>query len=1070
MSQTNAKPKTTVQASPWRKIFEDIRRSVGNKRDDTGVLGSINWLRKKMEQKGANPNVVRNIIYRDKGKINDKRILFEILNQLWVDLGNEALQVPELEVLLSTGGSAEQEVMQLLGREKRRAYRSFVGAVRSSYPPKLLITGRPGAGKTLLTDYIQQALEMPPRAAEKIVRLEFSRNDLAASLSRLSNAIGVDDELFESRLVKIASSTAFAVQADAQADVARLIIEELRYNEEPIVLLLHISQVVGSSDQEDTLGLAPLRLNTTDVPRVNSTEWLWVSLLTPLSRLPNISILVSMVDTPTRVVSSLGRFKDPIKLSPPTASEARRFVKARLPHLPTAEQEAVVNRAKRSFEDLRTLTLLAEIREPLSRNNDEDVGLKLVSQLSHLVHTAANLKLRNFLGALAVLSLQDYPAFTTEALNRVRQSEEAFSSIKQAFLDSVPGEVDTWRCFSRALAKSLREELLLSDPMFYRELNARASENYEADAAEGPRSEVGTRYVYHLIEARLWEQLEQWLRLHSVQQSLLRRVWRLASQELRNNPKDTEIFEAITIQVAAYYVKLGSHNHPDVVEALDVLAESKQPELRAWSQLKRAETEVIKANYDMAEKLVENWPDIDDPTLNAEVTLVKANVARWRSQLDIAENLINQGARQKLSEISPKSVSGELVHAKVAIWAGLIAKDRGELHQALEDFSLVQADDDLIRARLAFQQGDVLAKLGRYDAALKSLEKAVKRSKRGEAPLHEQVRYQSRMAHILRKRGALKDAYHHFAEAEKELENQNTLGIVRDFEWAKLSDERALNLLATGQFDTAIFDLWKNIEVFQKYQSVYEVDATFRILRSTLRLSFAYWCRSLGQRLTKPFMKAIDTQIQHPDVVHARQLCLSVQEALEQRDQFHYGTIANNALLISSLVAASVDEAIEFAKVAYEGSSYDYDRALSATYLSLAYLRKQALVEALDSATKGLAALEKVRNSSISKTSQKHELSDEGLYAWLLGLKMQAYAIDGNKTQAIDCLLAVLSETSLPIYHESVLRSFASIAEQNTTEWLTPKLCEHMNISVETIAGNNYVRLADALVLQLQQS
>ncbi len=1064
MSQAASKPKTTVQASPWRKIFEDIRRSVGNKRDDTGVLGSINWLRKQMEQKGANPNVVRNIIYRDKGKINDKRILFEILNQLWVELGHEQLQVPELEVLLSTGGSAEQEVMQLLGREKRRAYRSFVGAVRSSYPPKLLITGRPGAGKTLLTDYIQQALEMPPRAAEKILRLEFSRNDLAASLSRLSNAIGVNDELFESRLVKIASSTAFSVQADAQADVARAIIEELRYNEEPLVLLLHISQVVGSSDQEDTLGLAPLRLNTADVPRVNSTEWLWVSLLTPLSRLPNISILVSMVDTPSRVVSSLGRFKDPIKLSPPTASEARRFVKARLPHLATAQQEALVNRAKRSFEDLRTLTLLAEIREPLSRS-DEDVGLKLVSQLSHLVHTAGDVKLRNFLGALATLSLQDYPSFTTDALNHVRESEEAFNSITQAFLDVVPGEVDTWRCFSRALAKNLREELLLSDPTFYRSLNARASENYEVEAAADPRSEIGTRYVYHLIEARLWEQLEQWLRLHSVQQSLLRKVWRLASQELRNNPKDTEIFEAITLQVAAYYVKLGSHNHPDVVEALGVLAESQQPELRAWSQLKRAESEVIKANYDMAEKLVENWPDIDDPTLNAEVTLVKASVARWRSQLDVAAELIEQGARQKLENISPKSVSGELVHAKVSVWAGLIAKDRGELHEALEHFNNVQADDDLIRARVAFQQGDALAKLGKYDAALKSLEKALKLSKRSEAPLHEQIRYQSRLAHLLRKRGSLSEASNHFAEAMKELENQDTLGIVRDFEWAKLRDERALNLLATGQFDAAIFDLWKNIEVFQKYQSIYEVDATFRILRTTLRLSFAYWCRSLGQRLTKPFMKALNSQVDHPDVLHARQLCLTVQESLDQKDQYHFGTIYRSYLLMSSLVASSTEEAIEFAIKASDNAVYDYDIALSASYLSLAYLRNQSFVEVLDSASKGLAAIDRLQNDS--KT--KRELSDEGLNAWLLGLKMQAYAIDGNKNQAIECLITVLSKTSLAIYHESVLRAFAEIAEQDIVGWLTPKLCEHMNISVDDILQNSYVRLADALVVQWQQ-
>ncbi len=183
--------------SPWRAVFEDVRRAAANQRDEHGVIGSINWLRAQMEQRGANPNVVRNIIYRDKGKLPDKRVLFDILNDLWTSRGQAALEVPELEGLLAEGNGNEHEVLQLLGREKRRAYRSFVQGVRTGAFPKLVLCGRPGSGKTLVTDYIQQALEIEPQAAERIVRLEFNGTDLGTALVRLGIAMDVALEVME---------------------------------------------------------------------------------------------------------------------------------------------------------------------------------------------------------------------------------------------------------------------------------------------------------------------------------------------------------------------------------------------------------------------------------------------------------------------------------------------------------------------------------------------------------------------------------------------------------------------------------------------------------------------------------------------------------------------------------------------------------------------------------------------------------------------------------------------------------------------------------------------------------
>ena len=98
--------------SPWRGLFETVRRALHNRRDARGVVGSINWLRQGMAERGANPNVVRNIIYRDKGKLADKRVLFSLLSELWESAGHPPLEAPEIERLLNAPPK-RNEVSQL---------------------------------------------------------------------------------------------------------------------------------------------------------------------------------------------------------------------------------------------------------------------------------------------------------------------------------------------------------------------------------------------------------------------------------------------------------------------------------------------------------------------------------------------------------------------------------------------------------------------------------------------------------------------------------------------------------------------------------------------------------------------------------------------------------------------------------------------------------------------------------------------------------------------------------------------------------------------------------------------
>ncbi|MCA9839217.1 MAG: tetratricopeptide repeat protein [Trueperaceae bacterium] len=1039
--------------SPWRKVFEEVRQIIGNKRDTDGVLGSINWLRKQMMLKGANPNVVRNIIYRDKGKIADKRALYETLKELWQRYSDVPLQVPELEVLFSSNLNTEQEIAQLLGREKRRAYSSFVSSVRSGKFPKLLVTGRPGSGKTLLLDYIQQALELPPKVTKSVMRFEFSSDDLVASLSKMAFALGITEDSFEAKLVKLGTSGAYAVQADAQADVARLIIDAIRSYTEPIVIMIQLSQSLTDLTH---LANSALRLNQPDVPRVNAAEWLWLSLIEPLSKMSQVGLLVSLVSLPARAHTHMSAFEEPVKLNPPTTIEARRFVKLRLPKLSAHQQESIVQRAGRSYEELRTLTLLAEIREAspgetLSENEEH------VKQLSQLYKNAGDHRLRNFLAALAVMSLPEYPSFAKEALQAVRGQELSYlNNLEQAFLDPIPGQEEVYRCFSRQLARQLRQEFEQEEPELYRELNLKAATYYEQAAKQQPSSNEAARYLYHLFEARDWLTLETWLRQWSMPQSLLRRLWQVALEEL----KEGAVFEAIARQVASHFVRLGSFNHPDAVKAFEVLSHSSDPDIRSWTLLKRAEGAVLKGQIELATALLQSWPNSTDPILEAEYKLVEASIERWRSNLQAAAELVKKGAKPLLRTISNKDTAGRLIHAKAAVWAGLIAKDQGQLEEALEEFLAGHSSDDLIEARLTFQIGDIQMKLGRFDGALKALDQAVSRSYRSEALIQEQTRYLARRGTLHRKQGKFNDAQDDFQAALTVLQREDASikGLERDFWLAKLKDEYALFLLAKGSFDKAIFTLRDNQQVFERYQKENKVDASYRLLRSSLRLALAYGCRATQQPFMRPLERSVNTVISPEDANHAQELVTGIIAQIEKRtdQKTHYLELYRQGVMLASWLSSNPKKALSFAEKANTLARFPYQSAETLTHLAFAHYHAgnyQEVISFSHEASKALA-----------KTTSRMEKGDLALHAWILGLEQKALLAQGDLEGAVKSLRRSLVAELEP-YHLNLLRGFGNVAEKKI-----PWAAKHEALKPLLSTEPGTLRLADALVSSWQKS
>ena len=1115
--------------SPWRSLFERVRGALHNRRDARGVVGSINWLRQGMAERGANPNVVRNIIYRDKGKLTDKRVLFGLLSELWESTGHPPLEVPEIERLLSAAPD-QREALQLLGRDKRRIYEGFVGALRAGKRPKLLVTGRPGSGKTLLSDYLQEGLERAaqapqnttqstPRSTPQLIRQEFSALNLADALLHLSLALGGTPQAFAAKLVKVGVAGAYSVQADAQAGVARVVLEQLRNRRDPVVpvvLLLHVSQ--SPSGQPSTLGDVPLRLNTPEVPRVSLTEWLWHTLLEPLSHLSQVALLVSMAELPLTLAGRTEAFEGPYKLSPPTTAEARRFVRTKAPQLSSEQQEKLLGQAKSSFENLRTLTLLAEAREPHGDTWDEDSSdnqddswredqsnihanvygnvyggerpnERPTEQLGQLV-TNGSSRIRDFLEVLAVLSLPEFPAVDQRALEALRQTEpRTLSPLELAFLDAVPGEPGYWRPFARQFSQVLRDQLRAADPERFRNLSRAAGRLYEAEAHAAPRSDAAARYAYYLFAARAWPELTRWAEHAPVPQPLLQRLWQTAQVELNSelggkpdskpnsepNSGADPTLSTVALRVASYYVRLGSPEHPDARSALEVLAASSRPELRSWALVKRAESALQEGRFGEAETLLDSWREVGGLGLATEVALLRANLARWHSRLSDAathaQSSINalesaagnapgnatENAAENTGVPEPDGVAttgvDPLLTVRVGLWTGLVAKDRGEWTEALSHFRTAQTSDELFLARLRFQEADVLYSLGQLGEAHAALSDAVSWSTRGEAPAFERARYQARRGTLARRRGELGAAQADFTAAQTVLAGTE-LGpssLRLSFEQAKVRDEGALNLLAAGRADDAITILQEDQETFAAYGQRYDVDPSFRMLRSRLRLAAAYGCRALAQRyglLVGPY----DDEPASPDLYRARQLLAEVLGTLAAEPGRYAGLITTARVSGGLLLLPS--HAVPQAEAALTDARYPYGRGLAGAFYAGALLRRGNPGEAHAAVSEAQRELQGTTNGVID---------DYALCAYLAVVDAAALLRLGKCSGAHERVFEALQNARLEPYHDPLLRHFGNAAEHLGVQLSAAAL----GLGDAPLPGT--LRPADALALRWRQ-
>jgi len=208
----------------WQAALRTLRPQLPRGREAWGVRGSLRWLEEAMKARGASSSSVRNIVYRDIGTAADKAALHGLLTELAAQVG---VSIAPLPASLRSPLPTE---LELLGRQKRRAFRQFLASVRQGVSTgrgaRLIVSGPAGAGKTLLSTHLERAI-LQQGLASGVHRLTLG-GDVGPLFDGLDGA------------QTIASSQPFAVQAGAQAQAARRLLEGLPQGGQGGVLLLRV--------------------------------------------------------------------------------------------------------------------------------------------------------------------------------------------------------------------------------------------------------------------------------------------------------------------------------------------------------------------------------------------------------------------------------------------------------------------------------------------------------------------------------------------------------------------------------------------------------------------------------------------------------------------------------------------------------------------------------------------------------------------------------------------------------------------------------------------------------------
>ena len=447
------------------------------------------------------------------------------------------------------------------------------------------------------------------------------------------------------------------------------------------------------------------------------------------------------------------------------------------------------------------------------RNSGELSRLVLLEAAKHDPETPLqdDPALRPLLEALAAFSPEADPAFPAALLERaLNRPLERLSQAEKALLEWVGDGL---------VRPSLRSLLPQEAP---RELHRLALEFF-------PRENLFRR-LYHARKAGERRILLDLLTEDPARLALLPGLW----QEARSWPKEDR--EALAAALVRYRAVLGQYAHPEVEEALALLAQAEDPRLRASARIKAAEAKADAGLYKEAEALLppeEEFPLLDE-TARAEGLLVRAAVERWKGDYEKAARYAERAAELSVAPF---------LKDRVQLWRGLVAKDLGRYEEALTALAQV-GHDPLLLGRARYQMGDLLMRLGSPEARAR-MEEGLKALEEAGAPQDEVARVRARYATLLRRLGLYPEAE---AAIRRALEEA-----LDPFTRARVESEAGILQAAQGRPLEALA-LLSRAEAYFRTTGERPKEARYRHLRTLFRLAAAYLLLETGTPYRPPLL------------------------------------------------------------------------------------------------------------------------------------------------------------------------------------------------------------------------
>ena len=979
----------------WQAALRTLRPQLPRGREAWGVRGSLRWLEEAMKARGASSSSVRNIVYRDIGTAADKAALHSLLTELAAQVG---VSIAPLPASLRSPLPTE---LELLGRQKRRAFRQFLASVRQGVSTgrgaRLIVSGPAGAGKTLLSTHLERAI-LQQGLASGVHRLTLG-GDVGPLFDGLDGAQA------------IASSQPFAVQAGVQAQAARRLLEGLPQGGQGGVLLLRVLRTGEFSGVPPRQG---------DGAATSLTAWAAEHLY---RRAPEgLNVLLAAEDEAALPPDLAG---DRIRLAPPTPAEARRYLMAQL-GIPAEQADALVRQTGRNLD---RLTLLAAARTAGREGaHGQDILERLLCDPAAVRLLCALSVCQDSLGLNGV-GLNGAGLNSSGPNNAGPNSAPQAAGLPRPLLEAALGQrLDDLPAHVRALLDE-------TDPQVVRPLSAAltlsarprlpAAEVRAAliQLAEGTGSLPGLSapHLNALSQLGRWAEAQHWLDTQPGGLSLAPALWAQARGRVKGEAR-----EALARAVVSHHAMLGAYSHPQARDALFALLDSPRGSVRAWARVKLAESSVDSGNFGAAEAQL-NHPELSGPLAGgspdrwlqgarADALLVGAALARWRGDLDTATRLAADPRTLPAEALGGGSLSDP---ARASLWRGLIAKDAGRWAEAMSELGKVPASHPLLSARARYQEGDLRLRLGQPAAALELLLDAAERLHQEQAAPEEQARVGARIATALRRLGqpeaALKQSWQATALA----------GAGDAVLRARLDSERIPVLLALFRPDEALRLAAAALELLGQ-PGPRRAEAAYRERRTHYRIALAYLTRGAGQPYLQPFGGVLRDA---PDISQARQVLdrLLAQDSsgLDAIQVDREQVLTFDILLSRALAEPDAVHALKFAAQALNMTDHPYAEAQARATLADVHLRAGQPERALHETNRAHALLRRVAGG-LGAT----EAPDPGLHALLLTLEARCTLADGqNLLQTLHWLKDAVNENPLRPFGAQIWREIGAQLE-----------------------------------------